>query len=124
MQGDKEFSTEVEILGKLRHPYLVNLVGACREDTQRLAVFDFMPGGSLRDNLDGTHTDCLIGPRPILGWSTRISIALAAARGLAYLHEVSPPPSRCTFFHGVGHGHIGSHFTTATSWQENLVFAT
>lgn len=83
---------EVETLGRLRHPNLVNLVGACTEGRHRLAVFDFMPGGSLRDNLDSKHTELLgpwQNPRDNLDWAARLSIALDAARGLAYLHEVS-----------------------------------
>ena len=82
---------EVETLGRLRHPNLVNLVGACTEGRHRLAVFDFMPGGSLRDNLDSKHTELLgpwQNPRENLAWAARISIALDAACGLAYLHEV------------------------------------
>jgi len=47
-QGDREFNVEVNTLGRLRHPNLVNLLGACTEGEHRLAVFDFMPGGSLR----------------------------------------------------------------------------
>ena len=92
LQGDKEFNVEVETLGRLRHPNLVNLVGACTEGRHRLAVFDFMPGGSLRDNLDCKHTELLgpwQAPRANLVWPARLGIALDAARGLAYLHEVS-----------------------------------
>ncbi len=39
---------EVNTLGRLRHSNLVNLLGACTDGQHRLAVFDFMPGGSLR----------------------------------------------------------------------------
>ena len=82
---------EVETLGQLRHQNLVNLVGACTEGHHRLAVFDLMPGRSLRDNLDSKHTE-LSGhwesPLGDLGWPIRLGIALDAARGLAYLHEV------------------------------------
>lgn len=81
----------MDTLGRLRHPNLVNLVGACTEGRHRLAVFAFMPGGSLRDNLDTKNTEALglwQAPRTNLVWPARLSIALDAARGLAYLHEV------------------------------------
>lgn len=91
-QGNREFNVEVETLGQLRHPHLVNLVGACTEARHRLAVFDFMPGGSLRDNLDSKHIEQpgpWQTPHANLTWAARLLIALDAASGLAYLHEVA-----------------------------------
>lgn len=38
-------------LGQLRHPNLVNLIGYCLEDEQRLLVYEYMEGGNLEDVL-------------------------------------------------------------------------
>ncbi|KAI4366665.1 hypothetical protein MLD38_022512 [Melastoma candidum] len=79
LQGHKEWIAEISYLGNLRHPNLVKLIGYCIEDEQRLLVYEFMPRGSLENHLFRRSL-----PLP---WSIRIKIALAAARGLAFLHE-------------------------------------
>ncbi|KAF1885069.1 hypothetical protein Lal_00028958, partial [Lupinus albus] len=85
IQGHKEWINEVNLLGVIKHPNLVRLVGYCAEDDergiQRLLVYELMPNKSLEDHLL-TRT-----PSGTLPWSTRLKIAQDAARGLAYLHE-------------------------------------
>ncbi|GJY75219.1 probable serine/threonine-protein kinase PBL3 isoform X1, partial [Tanacetum coccineum] len=44
--------TEVDYLGKLRHKYLVKLIGYCEN---RLLVYEFMPKGSLENHLFRTQ---------------------------------------------------------------------
>lgn len=43
--------TEVIFLGQLRHPHLVKLIGYCCEDEHRLLVYEYMPRGSLENQL-------------------------------------------------------------------------
>ena len=90
VQGDKEFEVEINVLARLRHKHLVTLRGACIENGNRMAVFDFMPGGSLRDNLDRRRQSLSSwqSPRQNLLWPARIEVALGAAKGLRFLHEV------------------------------------
>ncbi|XP_072962774.1 probable serine/threonine-protein kinase PBL17 [Typha angustifolia] len=78
-QGDKEWLAEVNYLGQLSHPNLVKLIGYCCEGAHRLLVYEYMACGSLEKHL--FRRVCLTMP-----WSTRMKIALGAARGLAYLH--------------------------------------
>ena len=83
VQGDLEFNVEVSIMAGLQHANLVPLLGSCCEADQRVAVFEFMPHGNLRDMLDGkTPAACHFN------WPARLNIALGVAKGLAYLHEV------------------------------------
>lgn len=42
---------EVLVLGRLRHPHLVKLIGYCCEEEHRLLVYEFMPRGSLENHL-------------------------------------------------------------------------
>jgi serine/threonine protein kinase len=39
------------MLSRLHHPNLVNLIGYCAEEDQRLLVYEFMPRGSLEHHL-------------------------------------------------------------------------
>uniref|UniRef100_A0A7N0R9B8 non-specific serine/threonine protein kinase n=1 Tax=Kalanchoe fedtschenkoi TaxID=63787 RepID=A0A7N0R9B8_KALFE len=79
----KDFEAELDILCKLGHPNIVNLLGYCSEMGERLLVYEFMPRGTLHDHLHG-------GLSP-LNWSLRLKIATQAARGLAYLHHEAVP---------------------------------
>ncbi|XP_057954586.1 probable serine/threonine-protein kinase PBL7 [Malania oleifera] len=89
-QGEEEFNVEVELLGRLRSPYLLALLGYCSEINHKLLVYEFMTNGGLQEHLypiSGSDTVC-----PKLDWETRLRIALEAAKGLEYLHERVYPP--------------------------------
>ncbi|KAG9136620.1 hypothetical protein Leryth_020280 [Lithospermum erythrorhizon] len=84
LQGHKEWVTEVNVLGVVEHPNLVNLIGFCAEDDergiQRLLVYEYLHNRSVLDHLSSRS-------QATLPWSTRMKIAQDAACGLAYLHE-------------------------------------
>eukprot|EP01018_Ginkgo_biloba_P011828 Gb_25455 [translate_table: standard] len=81
--GKKEFEQHMELIGKLRHPNIVRLRAYYYAKEEKLLVYDYLPNGSLYSLLHGNR-----GPgRTPLDWTTRISLVLGAARGLAYIHE-------------------------------------
>ncbi|KAK1310205.1 putative leucine-rich repeat receptor-like serine/threonine-protein kinase [Acorus calamus] len=84
-QGEKEFQTEVFLLGRLHHRNLVNLVGYCIDKGQHMLIYQFMSNGSLASLLygDGPH---------FLGWEQRLQIALDISHGIEYLHDGAVPP--------------------------------
>ncbi|PRQ32061.1 putative protein kinase RLK-Pelle-LRR-VIII-1 family [Rosa chinensis] len=84
MQGGVEFKAEVELLSRVHHKNLVGLVGFCFEQGEQILVYQYVPNGDLRDSLSGKS-----GIR--LDWMRRLQVALGAARGLAYLHELASP---------------------------------
>ncbi|KAH9624095.1 hypothetical protein KSS87_018309 [Heliosperma pusillum] len=84
-QGGLEFRTEIELLSRVHHKNLVSLLGFCLENEELILVYEFVPNGTLKGSLSGAsgiHLD----------WRRRIKVALGAARGLAYLHELANPP--------------------------------
>ncbi|KAE9599779.1 hypothetical protein Lal_00046207 [Lupinus albus] len=84
-QGEKEFQTEVMLLGRLHHRNLVNLVGYCAEKGQHMLIYVYMSKGSLASHLYSEENGAL-------GWDLRVHIALDVARGLEYLHDGAVPP--------------------------------
>ncbi|KAK9733335.1 hypothetical protein RND81_04G060800 [Saponaria officinalis] len=75
----REFELELEILCKLRHSHIVNLLGYCTEMGERILVYEYMSHGTLHDHLHG-------GLSP-LNWTVRLRIVMQAAKGLEYLHR-------------------------------------
>lgn len=84
LQGHREWLAEVNVLGQLRHPHLVRLIGYCCENEHRLLVYEYMPLGSLENHLFRKAA------LP-LSWATRMKIAYGAAKGLAFLHGAQKP---------------------------------
>ncbi|PWZ08972.1 putative serine/threonine-protein kinase PBL23 [Zea mays] len=86
-QGNREFLVEVLMLSLLHHPNLVKLLGYSTDSNQRILVYEYMPRGSLEDHL----LDLPPSWKP-LPWHTRMRVAVGAAKGIEYLHEVANPP--------------------------------
>ncbi|KAE8656670.1 putative Receptor-like protein kinase 1 [Hibiscus syriacus] len=76
--AEKEFKTEVNVIGQTHHKNLVRLLGFCDEGENRLLVYEYLSNGTLASFLFG-------GLRP--SWIQRTQIAFGIARGLLYLHE-------------------------------------
>ncbi|CAJ1835648.1 unnamed protein product [Sphenostylis stenocarpa] len=83
-QGEKEFLTEVLLLGRLHHRNLVNLLGYCVDKGQLMLVYEFMSNGSLENLLYGEEKE--------LSWDERLQIAVDISHGIEYLHEGAVPP--------------------------------
>ncbi|KAM4128666.1 hypothetical protein ACJW30_02G183800 [Castanea mollissima] len=83
-QGRSQFLREVDILGCIRHPNMVLLLGSCPEFG--ILVYEYMANGSL--------DDCLFrkGNTPALSWQLRFRIAAEIATGLLFLHQTKPEP--------------------------------
>ncbi|XP_076937549.1 leucine-rich repeat receptor-like protein kinase PXC1 [Bidens hawaiensis] len=81
--GRKEFEQYMDVIGKVKHPNVVKLRAYYYAKEEKLLVYDYLPNGSLHLLLHGNR-----GPGRIpLDWTTRISMVLGAARGLAHIHE-------------------------------------
>lgn len=85
LQTEREFQNELQILGGLRSPFLVTLLGYCVEKNKRVLVYEYMPNRSLQESLFGEG--CVS-----LSWERRICIILDVARALEFLHLGCDPP--------------------------------
>nr|CAD1839308.1 unnamed protein product [Ananas comosus var. bracteatus] len=97
-QGDREFTAEMETIGKVKHRNLVPLLGYCKVGDERLLVYEFMQFGSLdlllhRDSASEKTSAVLQQQqqKQQLDWAARKKIAVGAARGLAFLHHSCIP---------------------------------
>ncbi|XP_059310527.1 serine/threonine-protein kinase-like protein ACR4 isoform X2 [Lycium ferocissimum] len=84
-KNSKEFHTELDLLSRLNHAHLLNLLGYCEEGEERLLVYEYMANGSLHQHLHGKN-------KAQLDWIRRVTIAVQAARGIEYLHGYACPP--------------------------------
>ncbi|CAL5376294.1 unnamed protein product [Camellia sinensis] len=110
---DQEAATELEHLGRIKHPNLVPLTGYCLAGDQRIAIYDYMENGNLQNLLhdlplglqttEDWSTDTWeeddnngiqnVGSEGLLTtWRFRHKIALGTARALAFLHHGCSPP--------------------------------
>uniref|UniRef100_A0A0E0KI66 Protein kinase domain-containing protein n=1 Tax=Oryza punctata TaxID=4537 RepID=A0A0E0KI66_ORYPU len=105
---EPEFRDRIADIGELQHEFIVPLRAYYYSKDEKLLVYDFMPMGSLSAVLHGNRGS---GRTP-LNWETRSSIALAAARGVEYIHSTSSSAS---------HGNIkSSNVLLNKSYQARL----
>ncbi|KAJ0435959.1 putative protein kinase RLK-Pelle-LRR-I-1 family [Helianthus annuus] len=78
--GEEEFFTEIEILTRVKHPNIVNLLGFCVEDSEMVLVTEYISNGYLIDYLVN------VNHMRILTWETRLKICIDVAHALNYLH--------------------------------------
>eukprot|EP00252_Welwitschia_mirabilis_P006836 TRINITY_DN17744_c0_g1_i1.p1 TRINITY_DN17744_c0_g1~~TRINITY_DN17744_c0_g1_i1.p1 ORF type:complete len:785 (-),score=139.45 TRINITY_DN17744_c0_g1_i1:397-2751(-) len=77
------FRKEVALMKRLRHPNILLFMGAVTSPERLCIVTEFLPRGSLFRLLQRNT--------PGMDWKRRIRMALDVARGMNYLHRLSPP---------------------------------
>ncbi|CAL4906969.1 unnamed protein product [Urochloa decumbens] len=77
----RQFEAEIRVLLKLRHINIINLLGYCIEQGERILVYEYIPNGGLGKFIFGTGTGTP------LDWSLRFHIIMGIAQGIVYLHE-------------------------------------
>ncbi|XP_066372947.1 U-box domain-containing protein 35 isoform X2 [Miscanthus floridulus] len=82
--GTQQLQQELEVLGKIRHPHLLMMLGACPE--HGCLVYEYMENGSLDDMLQHRKNS---SP---LAWFDRFRIAWEVAAALMFLHSSKPKP--------------------------------
>ncbi|XP_035836293.1 uncharacterized protein LOC110889018 isoform X4 [Helianthus annuus] len=80
LYGEEEFFTEIEMLTRVKHPNIVNLLGFCVEDSEMVLVIENISNGYLVDYLGN------VNHMRILTWEKRLKICIDVAHALNYLH--------------------------------------
>uniref|UniRef100_A0ACD6AER6 Uncharacterized protein n=1 Tax=Avena sativa TaxID=4498 RepID=A0ACD6AER6_AVESA len=106
--ADRTFKKEVQNVMVLKHENIVQLVGFCSETTKQLVQFDkryiqadvtesllcyeYLPNGSLKDNLFGIEAAEVVSPsQRIIDWDRRFKIIKGICQGLCFLHKLDIP---------------------------------
>ncbi|XP_010251401.1 PREDICTED: probably inactive leucine-rich repeat receptor-like protein kinase At5g48380 [Nelumbo nucifera] len=84
--SEKQFISEMNTLGSVKHRNLVSLLGFCMAKKERLLVYKYMPNGCLHDRLHFVEVEA-----KSMEWPLRLRIGIGAARGLAWLHHNCNP---------------------------------
>ncbi|KAL1197673.1 Receptor-like protein kinase HAIKU2 [Cardamine amara subsp. amara] len=79
--NNKEFEAEVATLSNIKHINVVKLFCSITCEDSKLLVYEYMPNGSLWEQLHERRGEQEIG------WRVRQALALGAANGLEYLHH-------------------------------------
>ncbi|RLM65889.1 hypothetical protein C2845_PM16G21060 [Panicum miliaceum] len=82
-EDEKAFDREVDLVSKLRHGNLVQLLAYCKDGSERLLVYEYMKNMSLNFYIHGKNPQL----RATLNWEQRLEIILGIADGIAYLHK-------------------------------------
>ncbi|KAL2651659.1 hypothetical protein R1flu_019787 [Riccia fluitans] len=85
------FVREVEVLSKQRHPYILQLFGACLDPPEQAwIVTEFMKAGTLMEWLHGSKKREWKRVIPLPPLEKRLRIATEISIGMQYLHERKP----------------------------------
>ncbi|AET02777.2 putative protein kinase RLK-Pelle-DLSV family [Medicago truncatula] len=82
-QGIVEFRNELALICELQHTNLVQLLGCCIHEEERILIYEYMPNKSL----DFYLFDCT--RKKLLDWKKRLNIIEGISQGLLYLHKYS-----------------------------------
>ncbi|OMO79691.1 hypothetical protein CCACVL1_13500 [Corchorus capsularis] len=80
--GKRDFEQQMEVVGSIRHPNVVELKAYYYSKDERLMVYEHYNQGSVSSLLHGKRGE----DRIPLDWDVRMKIAIGAARGIARIH--------------------------------------
>ncbi|GAA0158491.1 transmembrane signal receptor [Lithospermum erythrorhizon] len=90
---EKEFLTEIRILGSVRHTNIVKLLCFLYSEHSKLLVYEYMENCSLDKWLHGNRrlTSGTGSIYQAFDWTKRLQVAIGTAQGLCYMHHDNLP---------------------------------
>ncbi|PIN19901.1 Serine/threonine protein kinase [Handroanthus impetiginosus] len=88
-QGKTQFQNEAKLLLRVQHRNVVNLLGYCVHDAEKLLVYEYVVNQSLDKLLFKSDR------RDMLDWKRRHDVITGVAKGLLYLHD----EAHCSIIH-------------------------
>ncbi|KFK28115.1 hypothetical protein AALP_AA8G474600 [Arabis alpina] len=82
----REFKAEIQLLLRLHHKNLLDLVGYCDQGETLALIYAYMANGNLKEHISGSASN-----NYIMNWGNRLKIATETAQGLEYLHSGCTP---------------------------------
>uniref|UniRef100_A0A0E0L3P0 Protein kinase domain-containing protein n=1 Tax=Oryza punctata TaxID=4537 RepID=A0A0E0L3P0_ORYPU len=84
--AEAQFKDKAEVLSKVSHKNLMNLVGYCEDEEPftRMMVFEYVSNGTLFEHLHVKEADQL-------NWQSRLRIAMGVIYCLNYMQQLNPP---------------------------------
>ncbi|CAM8922438.1 unnamed protein product [Rhodiola kirilowii] len=98
--SQKDYLQQMQILGRLKHPNLVQIISFYYSKDEKLVVSEFVPHGNLFDLLHESEE----AQSGTLDWKSRLNIIKDVVKGLHFLHQNSPAQP----YRGVPHGNLKS----------------
>ncbi|KAJ8530285.1 hypothetical protein K7X08_037120 [Anisodus acutangulus] len=84
-EAKKDFRQEMDIMTRVKHTNIAQLLGICVEDSDLISVYNFLSKGNLEENIHGRT-------KSVLQWERRFRIAIGIAEALNFLHNECPQP--------------------------------
>ncbi|KAL2347016.1 hypothetical protein Fmac_001016 [Flemingia macrophylla] len=83
----RNFKLRLDLLAKLRHPYLVSFLGHCidgvvgeHNETNVFLIYEYVSNGTFRTYISGET------PGKVFNWSERLSVLIDIAKAAHFLH--------------------------------------
>ncbi|CAI5971482.1 unnamed protein product [Closterium sp. NIES-64] len=81
LSAREQLMTEMMVMGKLRHPNILRLLGACISDDSMAMIYEFIPCGDVHELLEDARAG-----KEEFKYEDRMKVAMGCAEALAFIH--------------------------------------
>ncbi|GJP52277.1 hypothetical protein CLOM_g11406 [Closterium sp. NIES-68] len=82
LSAREQLMTEMMVMGKLRHPNILRLLGACISDNSMAMIYEFIPCGDVHELLERAREG-----KEEFTFKDRVRVAMGCAEALAFIHS-------------------------------------
>ncbi|CAI7805456.1 unnamed protein product, partial [Closterium sp. NIES-54] len=81
LSAREQLMTEMMVMGKLRHPNILRLLGACISDDSMAMIYEFIPCGDVHELLEDARAG-----KEEFKFEDRMKVAMGCAEALSFIH--------------------------------------